>query len=37
MSSIIGNKKALTTECEGKNGAMCFFAPIGPMSGPLPP
>ena len=29
--------KIITTGCEGKNGAKCFFTPIGPMPGPPPP
>ena len=30
-------KRAITTGCDGKNGAKCFFTPIGPMPGPPPP
>jgi hypothetical protein len=26
-----------TTGCDGKNGARCFFTPIGPIPGPPPP
>lgn len=37
LSITHNRKKVLTTGCEGKNGARCFFTPIGPMPGPPPP
>ena len=33
----IFNSRNITTGWEGRNGARCFFTPIGPMPGPPPP
>jgi len=30
-------KEVVTTGCEGRYGAKCFFTPTGPMPGPPPP
>lgn len=37
MELYVFNTRNCTTGWEGRNGARCFFTPIGPMPGPPPP